>query len=384
MRTQVLNNIKTSPYASLYNPENIFSTTDGSGAGNIWAMGYADGSRVIDEVIDMIDREADGSDNLEGFMMLHSTAGGTGSGLGSYLLETMADRFPKKLMQTVSVFPNNAEGSDVVVQPYNVALTMKRLTEHTDAVVVLDNNSLHRVAAEKLHISDPSFAQTNQIAATVIAASTSTLRFPGYLYNDLSSIVSSLVVTPRCHFVTPSYTPFTSDSVEKAKSIRKTTVSDVMRRLLLPKNSLVSAVPSKKACVVAALDIVQGDADPSDIHKSLLRIRDKNLLQFIPWGPAGIQVALTKRSPYVAAANKVSGLMLANTTSIADLFKKTIEQFDKLRKRNAFIDQYKRHAPFAESLEEFDSARESLQQLTAEYEACESIDFPAWFSARNK
>ena len=37
----------------------------------------------------MIDREADGSDSLEGFVILHSIAGGTGSGLGSFLLEKL-------------------------------------------------------------------------------------------------------------------------------------------------------------------------------------------------------------------------------------------------------------------------------------------------------
>ena len=30
--------------------------------------------------MDMIDREADGSDSLEGFVLCHSIAGGTGSG----------------------------------------------------------------------------------------------------------------------------------------------------------------------------------------------------------------------------------------------------------------------------------------------------------------
>ena len=69
---------------------------------------------------------------VQGFMMTHSVAGGTGSGLGSYLLERLNDRwaslrsrrghsrtvsdrrcvllqtrrFPKKLVQTYSVFPN--------------------------------------------------------------------------------------------------------------------------------------------------------------------------------------------------------------------------------------------------------------------------------------
>lgn len=46
------------------------------------------------------DREAGYSDSLEGFVLCHSIAGGTGSGLGSYLLEALNDRFPKKLIQT--------------------------------------------------------------------------------------------------------------------------------------------------------------------------------------------------------------------------------------------------------------------------------------------
>lgn len=41
-----------------------------------------------------------------------------------------------------------------------------------------------------------------------------------------------------------------------------------------------------------------------------------NLANFIEWGPASIQVALSKKSPYVESANKISGLMLANHTSI--------------------------------------------------------------------
>ena len=68
-------------------------------------------------------------------MLLHSIAGGTGSGLGSFLLERLNDRYPKKLIQTYSVFPNSEEVSDIVVQPYNSMLTLKRLTINADSVV---------------------------------------------------------------------------------------------------------------------------------------------------------------------------------------------------------------------------------------------------------
>jgi Tubulin/FtsZ family, GTPase domain len=63
--TKVINNILASPYANLYNPENIFVSKDGGGAGNNWAQGYAAGERIYEEVMEMIDREAEGSDSLE-------------------------------------------------------------------------------------------------------------------------------------------------------------------------------------------------------------------------------------------------------------------------------------------------------------------------------
>src|SRR5947207_3804986 len=187
-------------------------------------------------------------------MLLHSIAGGTGSGLGSYILERMNDRFPKKLIQTYSVFPETAIG-DVVVNPYNSLLTLRRLTQNADSVVVLDNAALTRIASDRLHVQEPSMAQTNQLVSTVMCASTTTLRYPGYMHNDLVGIVASLIPTPRCHFLMTSYTPFTSDSISQValillpdhvaeayrkyiqgKTVRKTTVLDVMRRLLQPKN----------------------------------------------------------------------------------------------------------------------------------------------------
>jgi tubulin gamma len=307
-------------------------------------------------------------------MLLHSIGGGTGSGLGSFLLERMNDRFPKKLMQTYSVFPDTATG-DVVVNPYNSLLAMRRLTQNADSVVVLDNGALTRIAADRLHVQEPSFQQTNQLVSTVMSASTTTLRYPGYMHNDLVGIIASLIPTPRCHFLMTAYTPFTGDNVEQAKTVRKTTVLDVMRRLLQPKNRMVSITPSKSSCYISILNIIQGEADPTDVHKSLLRIRERRLATFIPWGPASIQVALTKKSPYLQNVHRVSGLMLANHTSVATLFKRIVVQYEKMRKRNAFLEQYKKEAPFSEGLGEFDEAKEVVMGLIGEYEAAERDDY---------
>ena len=53
----------------------------------------------------------------------------------------LVSRYPKKLVQTYSVFPNQDEMSDVVVQPYNSLLTLKRLTQNADCVVSSNSSS---------------------------------------------------------------------------------------------------------------------------------------------------------------------------------------------------------------------------------------------------
>lgn len=393
LEPRVINTIMNSEYAKLYNPENIYLAKDGGGAGNNWANGYSQGESLHEEVFDIIDREADGSDSLEGFVLAHSIAGGTGSGMGSYVLEKLADRYPKKLVQTYSVFPNqetDSDGiggvgvSDVVVQPYNSLLTLKRLTQAADCVVVLDNTALNRIAVDRLHITNPSFSQINELVSTIMSVSTTTLRYPSYMNNDLIGLIAPLIPTPRLHFLMTGYTPLTIDQ-EQCAAVRKTTVLDVMRRLLQPKNMMVSGtVGSDRAsrmhrdCYISILNIIQGEVDPTQVHKSLQRIRERKLANFIPWGPASIQVALSRKSPYVSTSHRVSGLMLANHTSISSLFERALRDYDKLRKREAFIDQFRKEAMFAEDLSEMDDSREVVQQLVDEYHAARREDYLSW------
>lgn len=74
----------------LYDPDN-FIVEMGS-ASNNWAIGYYQkGYEVIDRLMDAVRREADNCHHLEGFQLVHSMGGGTGSGLGSLLVERIAD-----------------------------------------------------------------------------------------------------------------------------------------------------------------------------------------------------------------------------------------------------------------------------------------------------
>jgi len=67
--------------------------------------------------------------------------------------------------------------------------------------------------------------------------------------------------------------------------------------------------------------------------------------------------------------------MLANHTGIATLFKRIVVQYDKLRKRNAFLKAYQDQEPFRDGLGEFDTAREVVMDLIGEYEDAEKENY---------
>ncbi|SBT75231.1 tubulin gamma chain, putative [Plasmodium ovale] len=378
LEPRVINSIQTSEYKNLYNPENMFISKEGGGAGNNWGCGYSQGHKVEEEIIDMIDREVDNSDNLEGFILSHSIAGGTGSGMGSYLLELLNDNYSKKIIQTFSVFPLlTNESSDVVVQPYNSILTLKRLILSSDSVVVIDNTSLNRIFVDKLKLNNPTFQQTNNIISNVMSACTTTLRYPGSMNNDMISLISSLIINPKCHFLLTSYTPITID--KHISNVQKTTVLDVMKRLLHTKNIMVS-VPVRRGMYISILNIIRGEIDPTQVHKGLQRIRDRKLVNFIKWNPASIQVTLAKQSPHIVSTHKVCGLMMANHTSISTLFERCVTQFDRLFKRRAFLDNYKKEPMFSSAdgqgnFEEMELAKEITQNLIDEYKSAERDDY---------
>lgn len=48
--------------------------------------------------------------------------------------------------------------------------------------------------------------------------------------------------------------------------VKRTSVTDVMRRLLQPKNILMSA-PTKRGCYISLLNIIQGEVDPSEVKR---------------------------------------------------------------------------------------------------------------------
>ena len=139
METGVINPLLRSPIGELFTKPQV--VTDVSGSGNNWATGYmVYGPQYHERIIDAIRLQLECCDCCDSLLSFQSLSGGTGSGLGSYVIEKMADEFPEINRVVVPVVPATTE--NVVTAPYNAVLSLCSLRDHADVVLPIDNDSL--------------------------------------------------------------------------------------------------------------------------------------------------------------------------------------------------------------------------------------------------
>ncbi|XP_012944022.1 tubulin beta-4 chain [Aplysia californica] len=117
-----MDSVRSGPFGQIFRPDNfIFGQ---SGAGNNWAKGhYTEGAELCDSVLDVVRKEAEGCDCLQGFQLTQSLGGGSGSGMGTLVISKVREEYPDRIMSTYSIVPS-PKVSDVVVEPYNATLSV--------------------------------------------------------------------------------------------------------------------------------------------------------------------------------------------------------------------------------------------------------------------
>ena len=76
-----MNAIRASPMGAAFRPDNfVFGQ---SGAGNNWAKGhYTEGAELVDSVLDVVRKESETCDCLQGFQLTHSLGNFTSLKIG--------------------------------------------------------------------------------------------------------------------------------------------------------------------------------------------------------------------------------------------------------------------------------------------------------------
>ncbi|NXO27111.1 TBD protein, partial [Cisticola juncidis] len=170
------------------------------GSGNNWANGYSvHGPRHKEAIMDLVQREAEKCDRLGGFFTIMSMAGGTGSGLGAFVTQSLRDAFPTSFLLNHLIWPYGT--GEVIVQNYNSVLTLSHLYHSADALLVHENDAIHKICAQRMNIKQISFRDVNQVIAhqlgSVFQPTHTAGGEPGYSRNPLGDLLELLVSHPE-------------------------------------------------------------------------------------------------------------------------------------------------------------------------------------------
>uniref|UniRef100_A0A8C4U0S3 Tubulin epsilon 1 n=1 Tax=Falco tinnunculus TaxID=100819 RepID=A0A8C4U0S3_FALTI len=332
MEEGVVNEILQGPLRDVFDSKQLI--TDVSGSGNNWAVGHkVYGCQYRDDIVEKLRKNAEHCDCLQCFFIIHSMGGGTGSGLGTFVLNLLEDEFPEVYRFVTSVYPSGED--DVITSPYNSVLAMKELNEHADCVLPIENESLFDIV-NKIHqminsgklgstvkqnslvtssagsaksVQEKPFDAMNNIVANLLLNLTSSARFEGSLNMDLNEISMNLVPFPRLHYLVSSLTPLY-------------TLADVN-------------VPSRRL---------------------------KPSLHFVSWNQEGWKTGLCSVPP---VGHSHSLLALANNTCVKPTFIELKDRFMKLYKKKAHLHHYLHVDGMEQSC--FSEAMSSLSDLIEEY-----------------
>ncbi|XP_030051531.1 tubulin epsilon chain [Microcaecilia unicolor] len=383
MEEGVVNEILQGPLKDLFDSKQLI--TDVSGSGNNWAVGHkVYGYQYREQIVEKLRRAAEQCDCLQCFFVIHSMGGGTGSGLGTFVLNALEEEFPDVYRFVTSVYPSAED--DVITSPYNSVLAMKELTEHADCVLPIENQALVEIVNKIHHMTNSGntrvgvkqnsvvssskgcvkqaekpFDTMNNIVATLLLHLTSSSRFEGSLNMDLNEISMNLVPFPRLHYLTSSLTPLYSLADVSVPSQR---LDQMFSDAFSKDYQLIQADPKHSLYLACAL-LVRGNVQVSDLRRNIERLKPS--LHFVSWNQEAWKTGLCSVPP---VGHSHSLLALANNTCVKPTFMELRDRFTKLYKKKAHLHHYlhvngMEQSCFTEALSSLTSLIEEYNQLDA-------------------
>ena len=359
LEPSVIEEVRSSS-GSLYNPANLLSRSEG--AGSNFAVGYmGEGRELVAAVVARIQAEIEKCDNVGGIMVLHSLGGGSGSGLGALIIETLKQYHPEVPIISCSILPS-PQVSSVVTEPYNTVFALSFLRQYADACLIFDNEALFDLAIRKWGIESPTVDDLNLLITEALCGITASMRFSGFLTVEISlrELLTNLVPQPSLHFLMCAFAPLTPPDRSKFED---TEVVD-MTRSLFDNDSLFAACSPMEGRFLSTAVLYRGLMDDrSQIDASLAEI--KKTLPMTSWIPTAFKIGYVEQP---SASHRKSMVMLTNNTEVSRVLERICLNFDKLWKRKAFANWY-----FNEGMteEQINKMRVSVQDLIQLYQVAE-------------
>uniref|UniRef100_A0A8D2AJN6 Tubulin beta chain n=1 Tax=Sciurus vulgaris TaxID=55149 RepID=A0A8D2AJN6_SCIVU len=351
-----MDSIRSSRLGALFQPDSFVHGN--SGAGNNWAKGhYTEGAELIESVMDVVRHESESCDCLQGFQVVHSLGGGTGSGMGTLLMSKIREEFPDRILNAFSVMPS-PKVSDTVVEPYNAVLSVHQLIQNADACFCIDNEALYDICFRTLKLTTPTYGDLNHLVSLTMSGITTSLRFPGQLNADLRKLAVNMVPFPRLHFFMPGFAPLTAQG---SLQYRALSVAELTQQMFDARNTMAACDPRRGRYLTVAC-IFRGKMSTKEVDQHLLSVQTRNSSCFVEWIPNNVKVAVCDIPP---RGLNMAATFIGNNTAIQELFSRASEHFSAMFRRRAFVHWYTSEGM---DIDEFGEAESNVHDLVSEYQ----------------
>ncbi|OAF71084.1 hypothetical protein A3Q56_01119 [Intoshia linei] len=354
--------VRNSKIGGIFRPDNMVSAKNG--AGNNWAKGhYTEGAELIDATMDIVRKESEQCNCLQGFQMSHSLGGGTGSGMGTLIINTIREEYPDRMLTTTSIIPSR-KVSNTVIEDYNSILSTNCLIENTDQTYCCDNEALYRIIMKNKKTDKLSYDELNHLIAETMSGVTTSLRFPGQLNADLRKLSVNMVPFPRLHFFMPGTAPLsTGDNSAKYENI---SVQQLTQQMFDPRNMMVEVDPRQGRYLTVAT-MFRGAISMKEVDEQMLKMQTKNNSYFVEWIPNNVKTAHCSIPPL---NKKMGATFIGNNTAILEMFKRLTTNFEAMFSRKAFVHWYTN-----EGMDEmeFTEAESNNNDLISEYQQYQDV-----------
>ncbi len=302
--------VRAGPFGQLFRPDNfVFGQ---NGAGNNWAKGhYSAGAELIDSLLDVVRKETENCDNLQGFQMTHSLGGGTGSGMGTLLISKLREEYADRVISTFSVIPS-PKLSDIIVEPYNAVLSTRHLSELADQCFTFDNEAIYDITFRVCKITDVTCMNINQQIISAMCNITCPWRLPGQVNNNMRKFAQNMTPFPRLHFLMVGVSPLGPSYLYDRSNYRGTTVPELTQQIF-DKNNLLCSVDPRNGRYLAAACMYRGRMSANEIDAQICESVYKGSNRFVEWIPNNVKTSLCDIPP---KGLRTAATLVANNTAI--------------------------------------------------------------------
>jgi len=342
-------------FGNRYNKNNLI--TGVKGCGSNWSLGYYGNKdcpedSLLSRTLDAIRRETERCSSFSGMILIHSLAGGTGSGLSSLLLQMLRDEYPMNYILSCIIAPYDSGESPL--QDYNSSLCLSSVHDNTDGIILFKNDEVmlkakRRKQEQKADTSLPvSLEHCNQYIARCLAdlilptdsVSRNSTRCAGFGL-EAWELVRSICPMPATKFIHANRTSCSS------------------QKLINSAVKVASHQHGNDYCTnIAGLFVVRGNEAPAFPVDSVIE-----RMKFVRWNPFPVDLWNAKVNPL--GSGKLMSLAAAmNCSAVVPYLERTVMKARVKFNAKAYLHWYMKHGC---TNDDFLQAFTNLNTVTTSY-----------------